>query len=308
MNNFFHLIFLSLIALSINSCKFGLPGSDTKSSFAIDAGQDGALRNGEAPTFVMLSDWFQKFKVGNTSNSNSKHKVGSSVLVKQIPPAYHRSIVKYLDKQIKRNEDIQKSIANKNKQKVLRLLILEVDEMYDVAGALLDPNHKLVTKDLFAKFIKLAWRDDFVDLFAEDFTSTVLKKRLLNEVLTNLDKEREVYKALFLAKYEKEGFDSLKKDLKKHLKDLLAMRGVLRGEFQLVQSDFELTGIPAVFSSFNNLYFQEADRRQYGSGGAKPSFLEGRKAEKIPPSAVEKVSVDSGGFLPGGGNGGLSRR
>jgi hypothetical protein len=93
--------------------------------------------------------------------------------------------------------------------------------------------------------------------------------------------------------------------LEKHLKSLLAMRGVLKGEFQLVQSDFELTGIPAAFSSFNNQYFQEAGRRQYGAGAAKPSFLSGKKETKIAGNAVEKVAVANGGYIPGGSDGGF---
>jgi hypothetical protein len=203
MSRILSFLSLPLLVTSLASCKFAIPGSDTKSSFAIDAGQDGALRNGDAPTFIMLSDWFQKFKVDSASNANAKDKVGTSALVQQIPQAYHGAMVAYLDSQIERNEKLQKFITAKKRNKVFELLRLEVDEMYDITGSLLNPKHKRITKDLFAKFIKLAWRDDFVDLFAEDFTSKVLGKRLLFEVLANLEKERENFKALLIAKYEK---------------------------------------------------------------------------------------------------------
>lgn len=292
----------AILGVSISGCKFE-DDSDVKSSFAIDAGQDAIFRSGTAPTFVMLSDWFQKFKVEGSSKSNSKERPSTHALLTQIPKEYRSALVKYLDVQIERNGNISAAIDKKDNEAVWALLRLEVDEMYDIVVSLLNPQHKLKTDDLFAKFIKLAWRDDFVDQFAIDFTSKALSKRLLHEVLANLEKERDVYQELLLKKYKTEGFSKLSQDLAIHLQALSGMRGALKGELSLAQTDYTAVGMPAVFASFSNQYFQAAAAGSYGEA-AKPSFLSDATETKIAGSEVEKISVGGGQFFPpsNGGN------
>lgn len=63
---------MALAALAAHGCNQATEESEAKSFLGFQASQNAAVRDGKAPTFIALGDWFQKFSVAAPPTSSRR--------------------------------------------------------------------------------------------------------------------------------------------------------------------------------------------------------------------------------------------
>lgn len=225
----------TLLALALTGTALGCaPTSDldsqVRSFLGIEAGQNDAVRNGDAPTFVALSDWFNGFVVGGATSGGGQ-TLSFSTLSQRIPTQSQASLASYVDSQLARNAVLKQALAANDDATLGDLLELETRELYDIVMVMLNRRYQPQTADGFAAFLAGSRTVSYVHTFALEFLSKALSTRLLTEVQASLEVERANYlkslTSLYLGNATAKA--KLASDLDAEAQALAAMRQALAG-------------------------------------------------------------------------------
>jgi hypothetical protein len=198
---------ITLIALALTlgvSCKKSQPSSKDKSFVGLNAELDASILRGEAPSFLLLQQWFNRElpldldKAQEGGVTYRVHSEFSGATLDRLPTEYKTRLLAYLDQQQVRVNEFQSNLSRPEKLK--DLLKLEVDEMADILRALIDPNYVPKTNDLLAQLISHKPIRNFIDRYSVELLEK-LYARSQRSLILGMDKERDNFKDLLVKAY-----------------------------------------------------------------------------------------------------------
>lgn len=170
---------LTAVFLCAVGCKQKNSAS-SKSFLALNA----RVAAGEAPSFQAVAKWF----AGATTYASS---TGDEALA-MAPPRLRDGIILYVRQQVNRTAEFQKALVSNDQVGLERLLDFETREMKDIVLALIGPNYRPETNDLFAALLVVPEIHDYVDAAALPALVTIMR-RPMDDLLGNMERERTNY-------------------------------------------------------------------------------------------------------------------
>lgn len=293
----FGLVVVTALAVG---CSPATDDSEQKSFLGLQASQNSAVRDGQAPTFIALGDWFQRFIVAAAPTSNGPRTASMDDIKKGLPDQYRPSLVDYVREEKRRTSDFLDALRTDDNAKLKALVEKESFELYDIVMVMLNPLYEQRTEDKFARFMALTRSTNFVDVFASDFIGGLLKTRQLPEIQRSLETERKSYEKALRELYLGSGDAKrkLRADLDKNMAALTDMETVLTSEGAALTGynapTGTLRGSGAAFMQFQNGLMGDVMTNANNasrSGGPVPSFVGSLPADSAapPPASTQQT-------------------
>ena len=308
---------LTAVFLCAVGCKQKNSAS-SKSFLALNA----RVAAGEAPSFQAVANWF-------AGATNSASSTGDEALA-MAPPRLRDGIILYVRQQVNRTAEFQKALVSNDQVGLERLLDFETREMKDIVLALIRPNYRPETNDLFAALLVVPEIHDYVDAAALPALVTIMR-RPMDDLLGNMERERTNYLKVLKDSYLT-GADAKRKlgaDLERNCAWLMtylikagaadATTGCSAGAGQAFGMNGGGGAVPRFMSLFSGLFRaqQWADQMNDSSNGMPPGMPQGPQNNgQISPHApslsvfngsVPAAQLGRGGDYvkpPGSGGGG----
>jgi len=311
---------LALICCSILSlsCKRTVESDQ----FAV-VGMEASIRDGQAPTFTALADWYQNFKV-EFSNAAPGSTDGRAVNASQMQSSFDEKTKQYLAAWIadqnERLNQFRDALAKRDRVALRALLDAEAWEMYEIAAAFVLPTYwpEVPGKpDRLAMLIRgLDAHGLQTDLFAEEFLGQVMQ-RDLKTFFDQLELERTNYANSLAAEFlqNDEGLRKLEAVVQKSQGGLHQLSAALGGSLgpvagmNLTTNTTSVDGVAGLLGqllSFNG-GGQASSPFMAGASGGKPnlSIFQGKDLTEPKEVAPEDTTpLAGGGSGTGGGAGG----
>ncbi len=196
-----YIIIAFVVLLGASACQ-NKPKAKNKSFVGLESELDQSILNGQAPSFLLLQNWFTgalPVSAENSRTGGTTYQVHSQLndqSMAKLPEQYRKMLTEYLIQQGQRIHDFQSNLQRPNELKAL--LQKEALELQDILMALIDVGYVPVTDDLLAHLIAHRPLRNFIDRYSVELLEKLFK-RSLRSLIQGLPTETENFGNLLIA-------------------------------------------------------------------------------------------------------------